>query len=108
MDTWSIGKNKANTNPIQTQYKPNQSQYEPKTNPKQTQFSKRQKTMQTLLPQRIMEITRFEVPAKQTQTNPISQQFGGGKSMINEGKVLIYSSFIKVGDTGLEPVTSCV
>jgi hypothetical protein len=31
MDTWSSGKNKAKTNPIQTQYKPN-------SNPIQTQF----------------------------------------------------------------------
>ena len=26
-DTWSSGKNKPNTNPIQTQYKPNQTQF---------------------------------------------------------------------------------
>ena len=36
-DTWSSGKNKANSNPIQTQYKPNskpiQSQYKPNTKP---------------------------------------------------------------------------
>jgi hypothetical protein len=37
MDTWSGGKNKANSKPIQTQYKANtnpiQSQYKPNTNP---------------------------------------------------------------------------
>ncbi|MHC4110312.1 MAG: hypothetical protein ACYSUY_04505 [Planctomycetota bacterium] len=33
MDTWSIGKNKPNSNPIQTQFKPNQSQNKAKTNP---------------------------------------------------------------------------
>jgi len=37
MDTWSSGKNKPNTKPIQSQYKANtkpiQSQYKPKTNP---------------------------------------------------------------------------
>ncbi len=27
-DTWSSGKNKPNSNPIQTQYKPNQSQFQ--------------------------------------------------------------------------------
>jgi hypothetical protein len=30
MDTWSIGKNKPNTNPIQTQSKPKQTQYKAK------------------------------------------------------------------------------
>jgi hypothetical protein len=38
MDTWSIRKNKPNSNPIQSQFKPNQSQNKPNTNPKQTQF----------------------------------------------------------------------
>ncbi|MHC4259282.1 MAG: hypothetical protein ACYSTF_02540 [Planctomycetota bacterium] len=38
MDTWSIRKNKPNSKPIQTQFKPNQSQNKPNTNPKQTQF----------------------------------------------------------------------
>jgi hypothetical protein len=37
MDTWSIRKNKPNSNPIQSQFKPNQSQNKPNTNPKQTQ-----------------------------------------------------------------------
>jgi len=41
MDTWSGGKNKANSNPIQTQYKANtnpiQSQYKANTKPIQTQ-----------------------------------------------------------------------
>jgi hypothetical protein len=38
MDTWSIRKNKPNSNPIQTQFKANQSQNKPNANPKQTQF----------------------------------------------------------------------
>jgi len=37
MDTWSIGKNKPNSNPIQTQFKANQSQNKANSNPKQTQ-----------------------------------------------------------------------
>jgi hypothetical protein len=38
MDTWSIGKNKPNSNPIQTQFKPNQSQYKANTNPNKANF----------------------------------------------------------------------
>jgi len=42
MDTWSSGKNKAKTNPIQTQFKPNskpiQTQFKPNSNPIQSQF----------------------------------------------------------------------
>jgi len=41
-DTWSSGKNKPKTKPIQSQYKANsnpiQTQNKPKTNPKQTQY----------------------------------------------------------------------
>jgi hypothetical protein len=33
MDTWSIGKNKPNSNPIQTQFKANQTQNKPNTKP---------------------------------------------------------------------------
>ncbi len=33
MDTWSIGKNKPNSNPKQTQFKANQSQYKPNSKP---------------------------------------------------------------------------
>ena len=40
--TWSCGKNKANTKPIQSQFKPNtkpiQSQYKPKTKPNKPNF----------------------------------------------------------------------
>jgi hypothetical protein len=39
MDTWSSGKNKANTKPIQTQYKAN-------SNPKQTRFKAKQSQFQ--------------------------------------------------------------
>jgi hypothetical protein len=38
MDTWSIGKNKPNSNPIQSQFKANTNPIKPKTKPKQTQF----------------------------------------------------------------------
>jgi hypothetical protein len=41
MDTWSNGKNKAKTKPIQTQFKAN-------TKPKQTQFKPKQSQFQTL------------------------------------------------------------
>jgi hypothetical protein len=41
---------------------------------KQSQTSKRQKTMQALLPQRIMKKTRFRVPKKQTQFKPKQSQ----------------------------------
>jgi hypothetical protein len=40
MDTWSPRKNKPNSNPKQSQFKPNQSQNKPNTNPKQTQFQR--------------------------------------------------------------------
>ncbi len=43
---------------------------------KQSQTSKRQKPMQTSLPQRIMKNARFQVPAKQSQTNPNKPNFG--------------------------------
>jgi hypothetical protein len=48
---------------------------------KQSQTSKRQKTMQTLLPQRIMKKPRFWVTKKQTQTNPMlaRHQCGGSR-----------------------------
>ncbi len=38
IDTWWSGKNKPNTNPIQTQSKPIQTQFEPKTNPNKANF----------------------------------------------------------------------
>jgi len=38
MDTWSSGKNKPNTNPIQTQYKANTNPIQSQFKPKQTQF----------------------------------------------------------------------
>jgi len=42
MDTWSSGKNKAKTKPIQTQFKPNtnpiQTQFKPNTNPNKPNF----------------------------------------------------------------------
>ena len=40
MDTWSIGKNKANTNPIQTQFKANSKPKQTQYKPKQTQFQR--------------------------------------------------------------------
>jgi hypothetical protein len=38
MDTWSSGKNKANTKPIQTQYKSNSNPIQTQNKAKQTQF----------------------------------------------------------------------
>jgi len=38
MDTWSSGKNKANSKPIQTQFKPNSNPIQSQFKPKQTQF----------------------------------------------------------------------
>ena len=38
MDTWSIRKNKPNSNPIQTQFKANQTQNKPNTNPNKPNF----------------------------------------------------------------------
>ena len=38
----------------------------------------------------------------------ISHRIGGKEWMLSEGQVLIVSYLMKVGDTGLEPVTSCV
>jgi hypothetical protein len=41
MDTWSIGKNKPNSNPIQTQYKAKTNPIQTQNKPKQTQFQNR-------------------------------------------------------------------
>jgi hypothetical protein len=38
MDTWSSGKNKPNSNPIQSQFKPNQTQNKPNSNPNKPNF----------------------------------------------------------------------
>jgi hypothetical protein len=38
LDTWSSGKNKPNSNPIQTQFKANQSQNKPNTKPNKANF----------------------------------------------------------------------
>ena len=96
MDTWSIRKNEPKTNPNKAKSKKakmnvtsiltvgygNKSPIRaPK---KQSQISKRQKPMQTSLPQRIMKNTSFSASdktnPKQTQTNPIlaRHQRGGG------------------------------
>jgi len=40
MDTWSSGKNKANSNPIQSQYKPNSKPKQSQNKPKQSQFQR--------------------------------------------------------------------
>jgi len=51
MDTWSSGKNKANSKPIQTQFKANsnpiQSQFKPNSKPIQTQFKPNTNPIQT-------------------------------------------------------------
>jgi hypothetical protein len=56
---WTLGENKPNSNPIQTQFKPNQSQ-----------FAERAKLMQSLYLQRIMKKMRIRVIKKQTQFKP--------------------------------------
>jgi len=83
---WTLGENEPKTNPIKANllnaqmnvtsiitegYENKAPIWAPK---KQSQFSKRQKTMQTLLLQRIMKKTRFRVPTKQTQTKPIPKR----------------------------------
>ncbi|MGB2806858.1 MAG: hypothetical protein WBC22_03905, partial [Sedimentisphaerales bacterium] len=98
MDTWSIRK----TKPIQSQFKANQSQNKPKFKKakmnvtsiltvgyenkppirapkKQSQTSKRQKPMQTSLPQRIMKISALLGPGK---TNPNKANFRGKRYCI--------------------------
>jgi len=59
MDTWSSGKNKPNSKPIQTQYKPNTNPIQTQNKPKQSQFQgcemqefssmKREKGLQAML-----------------------------------------------------------
>ncbi len=87
---WTLGENKPNTNPIQTQTNPiaervklmqsvylqrimkkNAAKGYEKTNPIQTQFPQSQKRTQTLLQQRIMKMKPPSGSEKQTQTNPI-------------------------------------
>jgi hypothetical protein len=87
MDTWSIGKKQSQTNPNKAKSKKAKMNvfsiltvgYEnkpPIRDPKkQSQILKRQKTIQTSLPQRIMKNTAFSPYNKtnpiQTQTKPI-------------------------------------
>ena len=70
MDTWSGGKNKANSKPIQTQYKANtnpiQTQFKPNSNPIQTQFKPKTNPKQTQ--------NKPNTKPIQTQTNPIRTQ----------------------------------
>jgi hypothetical protein len=94
MDTWSIGKKQSQTNPNKAKLKKAKmnvsklltKDYENKppirAPKKQSQTSKRQKTMQTLLPQRIMKKPPLRAPKKQTQTNPMlaRHQCGGSKA----------------------------
>jgi hypothetical protein len=89
MDTWSSGKKQSQTKPNKAKFKKAKMNvtyiltvgYENKTPirapKKQSQISKRQKPMQTSLPQRIMKKPRFRPPEKQTQTKPIKANFRG-------------------------------
>ena len=97
MYNWTLGQ-LGKTNPKRTQTNPKRTQNEPKFKKakmnvssiitvgyenkspiwapkKQSQTSKRQKTMQTSLPKRIMKETRFWVRTKQTQFKPKQTQF---------------------------------
>jgi hypothetical protein len=83
MDTWSIRKNEPKTNPNEPNFKKakmNVTSYITKgygnippipAPKKQSQIPKRQKPMQTLLPQRIMKNTAF---SSYDKTNPIQSQ----------------------------------
>ncbi len=62
-DVWKQTQYKPNTKPIQTQYKP-----------KQTQFFQRPKWTQMLFHKRIMKINRVLTPPKQTQFKPNQTQ----------------------------------
>jgi hypothetical protein len=82
IDTWSSGTKQSQTNPNKAKFKKAKMNvtsiltkgYENKppirAPKKQRQTSKRQKPMQTSLPQRIMKETRFRAPKKQTQFKP--------------------------------------
>ena len=90
LDTWWSGKKQSQTNPNKAKFKKAKmnvtsyitKDYENKTPirapKKQSQTSKRQKTMQTLLPQRIMKKTAFSVYYK---TNPNKPNFRGKKML---------------------------
>jgi len=93
MDTWSSGKKQSQTNPNKAKFKKAKMNvtsiltvgYENKSPirapKKQSQTSKRQKSMQPSLPQRIMKKPRFRPTTKQTQTNPIKANFRGKKML---------------------------
>jgi hypothetical protein len=95
MDTWSIRKKQSQTKPNKAKFKKAKmnvnrvltKDYENKPhirNPKkQSQISKRQKTMQTYLPQRIMKKPSIWAPKKQTQTNPNKPNFSQFQSQKN-------------------------
>ena len=75
MDTWSSGKNKANSKPIQTQYKANsnpiQSQFKPNTNPIQTQYKPNTNPIQS---------------QDKPNSNPIQTQYKPNQSQFPKGK----------------------
>jgi hypothetical protein len=90
---WALGENEPKTNPIKANFKKAKMNvtsiltvgYENKPHiwapKKRTQFSKRQKPIQTSLPKGIMKKPRFRVPTKQTQTNPNKPNFKGKKAV---------------------------
>ena len=104
MDTWWSGKKQSQTNPnkanllnarmnVTVSYTTNYESKPPIRAPKkQSQISKWQKTIQPFLPKRIMKETRFRVPKKQTQTNPIYRGVASGEAgsnLISEAKMLL-------------------
>ncbi len=98
MDTWWSGKKQSQTKPNKPKLKKAKmnvnkvfaKNYENKppirAPKKQSQISKRQKTMQTSLPKRIMKITAFSGSDKtnpiQSQTKPIKANFRGKKMLL--------------------------
>jgi hypothetical protein len=87
MDTWSSGKKQSQTNPNKAKFKKAKMNvtyyitkgYENKSPiwapKKQSQTSKRQKTMQTSLPQRIMKKTALSASDKTNPNKPNQSQF---------------------------------
>ena len=83
---WALGENKPNSNPIQTQFKPNQSQ-----------FAERAKLMQSLYLQRIMKKIRLRAMKKQSQNKPNSNPIKAcpERSRMGQFERFIYSDFLQ-------------
>ncbi len=95
MDTWSIGKKQSQTKPNKAKFKKAKMNvmsyitkgYENKPHirapKKQSQIPKRQKPMQTSLPQRIMKKSELSGPGK---TNPNKANFKANIMLLSSGK----------------------